>query len=65
MPEGKPAGLPCAQLSPEGLCLLFGKAERPAVCLSLKPSARMCGSSREEALAYLDDLERATAPKRP
>ena len=62
MPEGKPAGRPCAQLSPDGLCRLFGKAERPAFCLSLKPSAEMCGSSREEALAYLEALERATAP---
>ncbi len=63
MPAGKPAGVPCAQLSPEGLCLLFGKAERPAVCLSLKPSAAMCGSSREEALAYLEGLEKETSPE--
>jgi uncharacterized protein len=62
MPKGKAAGLPCAQLSPEGLCSLFGQASRPAVCSSLKPSLEMCGSSREEALAYLAALEAATAP---
>jgi len=62
MPRGKPAGTPCAQLSPEGLCKLFGKPERPAVCSSLKPSVEMCGSTAEEAFAYLADLERATAP---
>lgn len=62
MPNGKPAGVRCAQLSPEGLCLLYGRPERPAVCDSLKPSAEMCGSSREEALGYLATLEEATAP---
>jgi uncharacterized protein len=59
---GKPAGKPCPQLSPEGLCLLYGKPERPPVCASLRPEAEMCGSSREEALAYLAALEAATAP---
>lgn len=62
MPTGKAAGTPCVQLSAGGLCLLFGKPERPAVCSSLRPSAEMCGSSREEALAYLAELERLTSP---
>lgn len=61
MPRGKPAGVPCAQLSPQGLCRIYGKPERPAVCASLKAAAQMCGSSREEALAYLAALEAATA----
>jgi uncharacterized protein len=61
MPEGKAAGLPCSCLVEGGLCGLFGRPERPAVCLSLKPSAEMCGASREEALAYLAALEEATA----
>jgi uncharacterized protein len=62
MPGGKPAGAPCVQLTAEGQCSLFGRAERPAVCASLRPSREMCGSSREEALAYLAGLEAATAP---
>jgi hypothetical protein len=62
MPAGKPAGLACAQLSSEGLCLVFGRPERPAVCAALRPSPEMCGSSREEALARLAALEDATAP---
>jgi hypothetical protein len=60
--SGKPAGVACPQLSAEGLCLLFGKSARPAVCSSLKPSLEMCGDSREEAMAYLAELERATRP---
>ena len=62
MPTGKAAGVACMQLTAEGQCSLFGRPERPAVCGALRPSAEMCGSSREEALAYLSGLEAATAP---
>ena len=62
MPMGKAAGQPCAQLTPELLCAIFGKPERPAVCAGLKPRPEMCRSSREEALDYLSGLERSTAP---
>lgn len=62
MPHGKPAGIPCVQLLPDLRCALFGKAERPAVCASLRPTDTMCGGSREEALAYLTALEHATHP---
>lgn len=61
MPSGKAAGLRCPQLTPEDLCSLFGWPERPAVCTSLRPSREMCGNTREEALAYLAELERATS----
>jgi uncharacterized protein len=61
-PSGKPAGLPCPNLDPECRCVLYGSPERPAVCASLKPEPEMCGSSRDEALAYLERLERETAP---
>jgi hypothetical protein len=38
---GKPAGVRCVQLSDDGLCALFGRPERPAVCSSLRPSLEM------------------------
>ncbi len=60
MPHGKPAGIPCVQLLPDYRCALFGRPERPAFCASLRPSEEMCGSSRVEALAYLDSLEQRT-----
>lgn len=60
MPHGKPAGIPCVQLLPDYGCALFGKPERPAVCVSLRPSAEMCGASRDEAMSYLAGLEVAT-----
>ncbi len=62
MPWGKPAGVPCVQLLPDLRCALFGKPERPAFCASLRPTAEMCGRDREEALAGLGALERATRP---
>lgn len=60
MSEGKPAGVPCIQLTENNQCLLFGKRERPAVCISLRPSEEMCGKTKEEAYAYLEYLEKVT-----
>nr|WP_202796015.1 Fe-S-cluster oxidoreductase [Opitutus terrae] len=62
MSGGKPAGIPCVQLLPDMRCALFGKPERPAVCVSLRPSQEMCGGSRDEALRHLAALELATRP---
>ncbi|NOT99586.1 MAG: YkgJ family cysteine cluster protein, partial [Sideroxydans sp.] len=60
MPLGKPAGVPCVQLDDELRCKVFGKPERPAFCGGLRPSAEMCGESREQAMQWLSSLELAT-----
>ena len=62
MPDGKAAGVRCVQLTPDNRCLLFGLLERPEVCVRLRPSREMCGETTEHALAYLEALERLTAP---
>jgi len=62
MPFGKPAGVRCVQLTDDHRCLLFGKPDRPEVCVRLRPAEEMCGPSRDHALAYLEGLERSTAP---
>jgi hypothetical protein len=62
MPDGKPAGVRCIQLSLDNRCLIFGRPERPAVCASLRPNQEMCGGSSEEAMVYLTQIELATAP---
>jgi Fe-S-cluster containining protein len=62
MPGGKPAGVRCVQLDDSERCRLFGRPERPAVCLSLRPSTEMCGASREQALQWLTQLEVRTTP---
>ena len=62
MPNGKPAGVPCIQLDEQGLCQLFGRPERPDVCLSLRPSPEMCGQDRAHAMHWLTQLEHLTAP---
>ncbi|WJH33991.1 YkgJ family cysteine cluster protein [Paenibacillus sp. CC-CFT747] len=63
MPQGKPAGVRCVQLTEDNRCKLFGREERPAVCRSLTASVEMCGASDEEAFQILAQLERATAPE--
>lgn len=65
MPQGKPAGERCVQLSADNRCMIFGLPERPAVCASLRPTEEMCGSTNAEALATLTVLELATAPGPP
>lgn len=62
MPQGKPAGVRCIQLGDDARCLIFGQAERPAVCGGLMPSTEMCGTNNEQALVYLMRLERLTQP---
>lgn len=62
MPEGKPAGVRCVQLTEDNKCKLFGKPERPAVCSSLKPSIEMCGNENSYAFSYLEELEKSTKP---
>lgn len=63
MAAGKPAGVRCVQLTDDLRCALFGQPQRPACCGGLQPSAEMCGTSREQALAFLDRLEAATRPR--
>lgn len=63
MPSGKPAGMPCIHLDESYACRIFDQPGRPAVCASLKPNLEMCGSHRDEALAFLFQLEELTAPK--
>ena len=62
MPDGKPAGVRCVQLDDDERCRIFGHPDRPAVCASLKPSASMCGDTREQAMQWLGWLEARTAP---
>jgi hypothetical protein len=57
----KPAGAACVHLAPDYRCTLFGSSWRPSCCAGLQPSAEMCGDSREHALAWLAQLEAATA----
>jgi len=59
---GKPAGVRCVQLTDENRCLLFGRPERPPVCIRLRPDAEMCGFDAAEAMARLADLELLTSP---
>lgn len=62
MPDGKPANTPCVQLDEHLRCKIFASPLRPKVCAGLQPAAEMCGSTRQQAMAYLIHLEALTAP---
>ncbi|WP_428943543.1 YkgJ family cysteine cluster protein [Pantoea sp. FN060301] len=62
MPDGKPANTRCVQLDDDMRCRIFFSPQRPAVCAGLKPSLEMCRTSRDEAMVWLLELERQTAP---
>lgn len=62
MPNGKPAGVRCIQLDNNNRCMIFGKPERPAFCGGLQPSKEMCDDTREQAIAWLTNLEQLTTP---
>ena len=69
MPQGKPAGIRCANLTDQNECVLYGRKERPAFCLGWQPMAEVCGHAFEEAMSRIAALEHATArppgPHRP
>lgn len=60
MPDGKPAGARCIQLDEQNLCLLFGLSSRPTVCLGFRAMVDVCGSSQDEALWLIGELEMQT-----
>jgi len=57
MPNGKPAGVRCIQLSAEGLCLLFNKPERPKICSDFRAEKAICGDNAGEAFRNIAILE--------
>lgn len=62
MPNGKPAGVRCAQLTDDNRCAIFDAPERPAVCARLRPTREMCGETSAHAMRYLEWLEHETRP---
>jgi len=62
MPDGKPAGVRCIQLTPDNRCMLFGSRERPQVCRDLRPEPAICGRNAKEAQRRIAQLEADTRP---
>jgi hypothetical protein len=60
MPNGKPAGVRCAQLDDHNLCRIFGLPERPTVCADFTAEPSICGETNEFALQQLIELEDIT-----
>ncbi len=63
MPGGKPAGVVCVNLDPFTYeCTIWGAPDYPEVCRAFTATAELCGSSRDQALDRLADLEFRTRP---
>ncbi len=60
MPEGKPAGERCIQLSEDNLCKIFGMSDRPDVCSSFSATFDVCGNTNTDALNLISFLESQT-----
>jgi hypothetical protein len=61
MPQGKPAGIRCPQLTAENICNIYGMAERPDVCVSYQATEEFCGANRSDAMRLLCELEQSTS----
>jgi Fe-S-cluster containining protein len=62
MPHGKPAGTRCIHLTEDNLCALFGRPERPRICIDFKADKELCGRNAAQALTNIKKLEELTAP---
>ncbi|QFU25051.1 YkgJ family cysteine cluster protein [Shewanella eurypsychrophilus] len=60
MPNGKPAGERCIQLSDDNLCKIFGLDERPDVCSSFTATTDVCGTTNTDAIRLISYLEAQT-----
>lgn len=63
MPGGKPAGVRCIHLTSDLLCAIWNQPDRPLVCAAFPFKLDHCGSTRDEALSLLAELERLTRPE--
>ena len=59
-PQGKKAGIRCANLDKQNRCLLFGKPDRPEVCIRFQATEEFCRSTDEQAFVILTELENIT-----
>ncbi|WP_027859838.1 YkgJ family cysteine cluster protein [Marinobacterium jannaschii] len=63
MPQGKPAGVACANLIPEtGFCRIWESDSYPEPCRQFRAMPEHCGESRQQALRLIGLLESETAP---
>jgi hypothetical protein len=58
MPNGKPAGVRCIQLTDDFLCKLIDSPERPKVCFGFVFDLLVCGENREDAMRIIGELEK-------
>ncbi len=63
MPNGKPPGVRCVNLSDTNECRIHNSPDYPEVCRNFTAVPEICGETFEEAFANISELERLTAPE--
>jgi len=58
MPEGKPAGVRCVNLTDDYKCSIYDSPSKPKVCDDFKAEPEFCGSNRDEAMRILGLLSK-------
>jgi uncharacterized protein len=61
MPNGKPAGIRCYNLTLNDLCSIHEQENYPTVCRNFQMSLETCGLEAKVAIDYLYQLEKLTA----
>jgi uncharacterized protein len=62
MPEGKPSGIRCINLTDDYRCAIHESENYPDVCRKFSASREFCGRNREEALKNINMFEELTKP---
>jgi len=62
MPEGKPAGVRCVNLTSANTCSIYGEENYPRVCANFKADPQVCGENFSQAMFRLSRLESQTDP---
>lgn len=60
LPNGKPAGVRCPNLTSAGTCGVWNTPVFPDICRRFQATPDFCGTSAEEAVVRIRSMERAT-----
>jgi len=62
MPGGKPAGVPCVNLTAALTCSIHEGPDYPAVCRNFRATVDFCGRTNQDARRIIGEIEGQTGP---
>ena len=64
LPNGKPAGTRCPNLTEAGICGIWNSPNFPDICRRFQATEDFCGQNAEEALVRISTMEKLTSNPR-